>query len=332
MALKVAVISPTSITTPPKDYGGIERLVYLLIKQLEKHYTITLYAAEGSYKPNGGLHASKSDMELAVMLLDNIDGYDVVVDWSHQKLLSQILELHGRGVKPPNILNMVFWTDMLGIGYNVFPCKAVKNAFMQLYKHLTSRETAIIPPGIDVERYPVRKNKDNYFLYFGRIIPEKGVLELIKIAKTLGIELIVAGHTGPFSYDRKYLETVKMECTGKVRFIGDVEEKDKIDLISNAAAVMHRPNWLESFWIVGCEAMACGTPLIVSTDSGGPVEQVIYGKTGFICSTLEEWKNAASMVSSINPEDCVRRAQYFSDKRMGFDWQNFISSVARVIT
>lgn len=334
--MNVAVVSTAAIATPPSGYGGIEKLVYLLVKQLEKRHNVSLFAAADSYEPNGGLYVGGTEIELARSLYEVIKDrskiYDVVIDWSHMKHATTYLQLRDFR-KRPKTINMVFWTDMLGYGYNVFPSNAVKRGYLQINPELNQDgKVALIPPGIDVERYPRVKDKEDYFLYFGRIIPEKGVKELIHIANALGIELIVAGHIGQFSYDKKYVEDVKSLCTGRIHFLGDVDEKQKIDLIAHAAAVMHRPNWLESFWIVGCEALACGTPLIVSLDSGGPAEQVVHGKTGFICSTLKDWQEAVSSIRNINPDECIRRAHYFSDERMGFDWLNLISHVVREIT
>jgi glycosyltransferase involved in cell wall biosynthesis len=307
--IKLGVISTPLIPTPPIDgYGGIELLVAELVKNLEElGFRARLYASPRSMKPSLGLSYGFSEDELAKKALqDRLDGLiDVVVDWSHFKRYSQL---------DSRVISQVFWTDYEGRN-TVYPSKAVARAYGK-------PNGAVIYPGIDTSKYTSR-SKEDWFIFFSRIIPEKGVEKAIAIARMANIRLKVVGHTGRFA-NQQYVEKIKSMCTGKIEWVGEVSEKEKIDLLSHARGLIFKPTWLESFGIFIVEALASGCPCIVSTDSGGPAEIVVHGETGYICSTVKEYCSAINRIEEIDSKKCIERAGYFSSGRMAVDWGKHI--------
>ena len=65
-----------------------------------------------------------------------------------------------------------------------------------------------------------------------------------------------------------------------VTFTGSVEQ-GLLPVYYNAADVFVLPSWYESFGLVAVEAMACGTPVVVSR-VGGLTTFVEHGKTGYL--------------------------------------------------
>ncbi|RQM15765.1 hypothetical protein DD237_003394 [Peronospora effusa] len=55
----------------------------------------------------------------------------------------------------------------------------------------------------------------------------------------------------------------------------------KLELLRKAHAILYTPD-REHFGIVPIEAMACGTP-VIAVSSGGPLESIADGETGFLC-------------------------------------------------
>jgi len=319
----IHVISTTAIPTPPpqRGYGGIELLVYNLVDELEKMgEKVSLYAAKNSYRPRHGLYTADSEHGLAKQAVDNAKEGDVIIDWSHTKPISS-MQLP-KGVK---VFSQVFWTDALGMN-PVFPSKAVARAFGH-------PNPTIIYPGIKVSEYPVSKEKEDFFLYFGRIIPEKGVERVIAIARQTGVRLIVAGHTGQFSYDKDYISNIKEACTGKVEFMPDPDHRTKVDLLTKAMAVVHFPRWLESFWIVGVEALACGTPIITTVNSGGPAELGNSLTTYLLTNPHTEFSRVVDELfkTYFDPDkgrrlvsECRSSSKRFDSKVMANQWLNLI--------
>ncbi|MEM2068436.1 MAG: glycosyltransferase [Nitrososphaerota archaeon] len=313
--MRLGVISTTALPTPPKGYGGIELLVWYLTQELAKRkYDIRLYASPGSGKDNVELVTGSSEAELADLAYRDVSRgeVDVVLDWSHTKHFSSLYS-------GSRVLSQVFWTDARGIN-PVYPSRAVASAFNDVKGN-------VIYPGIDLSRYVFRRDREDWFLYLGRIIPEKAVERVIAASRATGIRLVVAGHTGDFSYDKNYVNLIKSMCRGRVEWVGDVDEKQKIDLLSHARALLFYPRWLESYGIVVTEALASGCPCILG-GSGGHMEQITHGVEGFKCHSMDDFESAVGMIDRIDPENCRRRSEYFSSARMAEDWEKAIREIA----
>ena len=312
--MRIGVISTSLLPTPPKGYGGIERLVAYLVRGLEElGHKVRLYAAEGTdLVPSLGLVTKASEEELSLEAIRDLDcgNTDIILDWSHTKYTSRL------GTHNDRVISQVFWTDAKGSN-PVYPSRAVQSAF--------GGDGCVIYPGIDLSQYRIGE-KEDYFLYFGRIIPEKGVERVISVARMAGIRLIVAGHTGEMAYDKEYVSMIRSMCNGRIEFVGDVTEDEKLDLLSHAKALLYWGRWLESFGIFIVEALASGTPCIISSSAGGPAEQVKHGLNGFLCGDISDFLDAIGNVDKIDPVKCVESARYFSYKRMSKDWDIMINN------
>jgi phosphatidylinositol alpha-1,6-mannosyltransferase len=162
---------------------------------------------------------------------------------------------------------------------------------------------AIVPPGVDVERFrPLedveRKEArrrlglpDDGPLVVGvsRLVPRKGFDVLLRSSARLadrlpGLVVAVAG-TGR---DRPRLEREARRSGAPVRFLGRVPDADLPLLVgcADAFAMCCRDRWLgleqEGFGIVFLEAAACGVPVLAGR-SGGAAEAVVDGVTGLVC-------------------------------------------------
>ncbi|MBL8695777.1 MAG: glycosyltransferase family 4 protein [Planctomycetes bacterium] len=99
---------------------------------------------------------------------------------------------------------------------------------------------------------------------------------------------IVGAYQPEDSYFRRIAARVEAAgYAGRVRFLGNVTEEEKIDLLSGAQAFVHTPvtaadGGFEGFGIVYLEAAACGVPAIAARGSGAE-DAVLDGETGFLC-------------------------------------------------
>jgi glycosyltransferase involved in cell wall biosynthesis len=151
----------------------------------------------------------------------------------------------------------------------------------------------LLEAGIAEERIVVKPNFVNpdpgcgqsdqkRFVFVGRLSPEKGVNTLIKAWETLtcagrlqGYELVIIGD-GP---DRQALE--KQVDSQSVNFVGRLEEKETLNLIGGAKALIFPSEWYETFGRVAIEAYGKGVPVIASRI--GAIEELIHdGDTGFL--------------------------------------------------
>lgn len=115
--------------------------------------------------------------------------------------------------------------------------------------------------------------------FLGRLVYEKGVHILIAAMRLVlkrypEAKLIIAG-IGP---EMEALEQLATPLGDRVSFTGFLDESDK-NLLLQGAELCAFPSLYEPFGLVALEAMASGTPLIVS-DTGGLSEIVDHGING----------------------------------------------------
>jgi len=73
----------------------------------------------------------------------------------------------------------------------------------------------------------------------------------------------------------------------RVRFLGAVTHDHLIELYAHASAVFFGPRD-EDYGYVTLEAMLAGKPVVTCADSGGPLEFVVHGDTGFVVEAEAE--------------------------------------------
>lgn len=144
----------------------------------------------------------------------------------------------------------------------------VKQYFWNTYK----RETNYIPNGVnraerrlaDIIKEKYDLEKDEYILYLGRIVPEKGIHYLIDAYMQLETDkrLVIAG--GASDTD-EYYSKLKEKCNGKdnIIFTGFVKGQELEELYSNAYLYV-LPSDLEGMPLSLLEAMSYGNCCVVS--------------------------------------------------------------------
>src|SRR5207237_5611538 len=73
----------------------------------------------------------------------------------------------------------------------------------------------------------------------------------------------------------------------QVKYVGPVNMKEKIRLLSRAQGFLNPLQWEEPFGMVMIEAMALGCP-VISFARGAAPEIVIHRKTGFLVQNVNE--------------------------------------------
>lgn len=150
----------------------------------------------------------------------------------------------------------------------------------------------VIPGYLDPEMFPFSAEKDDYYLFIGRLVDRKGYRIAADVCFDLGAKLIVAGQgTPPLGTE----------------YVGVVGPEERGRLMSRAKAVFVPTIYVEPFGNVNVEAQACGTP-VITTDWGAFTETVEDGVTGFRCRTFGEFKRAALTAPNLDPHVIRDRA------------------------
>ena len=146
--------------------------------------------------------------------------------------------------------------------------KNVQNYFKEVY----SRDTIYIPNGVNkpnilkaniiTKKYKLKK--DDYILYLGRIVPEKGIHYLIEAYNNIKIDkkLVIAG--GSSDTDEYYKELKELSKNNKnIIFTGFVQGKELEELYSNSYIYV-LPSDLEGMPLSLLEAMSYGNCCLTS--------------------------------------------------------------------
>ncbi|HEX3883392.1 MAG TPA: sulfotransferase [Stellaceae bacterium] len=212
-----------------------------------------------------------------------------------------------------------------GIGYagghfapfKVFESYAILHAFLGLKSvaEVNNRMwyDAVIPNYFDLNDFEYSDQKDDYFLYLGRVNGGKGVHIAMQIAEATGDRLIIAG---PGSIEGMTTRTNRPKSE-YVEHIGVADVETRKRLMSKAKAMLLPSTFVEPFCGVHVESMLSGTP-VVTTDWGAFTEYNLHGVTGYRCRTFEQFVWAAKNVGNIRPAMCRDwAAGNFSMDRVG---------------
>jgi len=117
----------------------------------------------------------------------------------------------------------------------------------------------------------------DYFLFAGRLAPEKGVDTLIRAAARSGKRLRIAG-TGP---EEAALRALAQRENADVQFLGYLSGRALHQTLAGAKALVLPSEWYENAPVSILEAYALGRP-VIGTDIGGIPELIQPGQTGLI--------------------------------------------------
>lgn len=172
----------------------------------------------------------------------------------------------------------------------------------------------VIPNYFDPSDFPYvpKAQKDDYFLYIGRVIQRKGVETAIKATAAVNGRLIVAGQGGgEVNLNHPHVE-----------FVGYVGPEKRAELMGRARAVFAPTVYLEAFGGVNVEAQLCGTP-VITTNFGVFPETVIDQVTGYRCNVLQDFVNAARWVDTLDTAVIRRRAERYLMNNVKYEFHQW---------
>jgi glycosyltransferase involved in cell wall biosynthesis len=315
--MHVAVLADPEIPVPPQLYGGIERIVEMLVHGLARRgHRVTLFAHPDSSIDcelvgwRGASSLSRRDtLRNALTFAPRGARFDVVHSFARLAYMLPILPLsvpkvqsYQRAVTPRSVR----WGQRLSRGSLWFTacsanCAASGNV---------AGTWRVIPNGVPLNRYPfvASVDADAPLVFLGRIEHIKGTHHAIDIAQRTGRKLLIAGNLVEGGEAGAYGKAILERCDGeRVRYVGPVDDAAKAALLGSAAALLFPIEWDEPFGIVMAEALACGTP-VVAFPRGSVPEVVDHGVTGFICADVDAMTHAVAKLPSIDRANCRQAA------------------------
>jgi len=315
--LRIAQVAPPLERVPPRAYGGTERVVYELVRELTRRgHEVTTFASGDSEVP--GRHIAtvpealrpigyKGDplpyfVGTMAMLQDHLAEFDVVhshLEWS-SLLLTRTLPMplvatfHGR-------LDLPWAADLLR---GAPPQGLVAISRNQASMHPDVRWT-VIHNGLDLTASPFERRRGDALCFVGRIAAEKGPVEAIEIAARAGRPLRMAAKIGPTGPEREYYDDVfkpALAVAGSdVEYLGELDQPERDALFAESYAALMPGSWPEPFGLVAIEALACGTPVIARRVGALP-EIIRDGIDGFFGDDVDQMAFRLSGVEDLDRE------------------------------
>jgi len=341
------MLAPPWIQIPPAGYGGIEQVVDLLCRELvQRGHAVTLFAAPGT---------SSSATVRPMLDHPQPDAIgEALYEADHVALAFEEIDLAGVAGTPFNVVHDHSGFTALAMADRVStpvlhtlhgPFTEATARFYARHGHKAAivaisraqlakappefAVSAVIPNPIAVADWPLRRHKDDYLLWIGRMTAEKGAHRAIDAARRAGLRLVLAGPIQP-GQEEFFESEVRPKLDGeRVRFIGEVGGVRKQELFARASALLMPIRWPEPFGMVMIEALACGTPVIAFPE-GAASEIVVHGANGFLVEDEVEMADAITKLEELDPSRCRASASRFAANGIAAEYEAEYRKLAQV--
>ncbi|MEO3777710.1 glycosyltransferase [Micromonospora sp. B11E3] len=353
MSLTVLMNAGPWLSVPPPGYGGIENVIATLVPELRRlGVRVVLASVATSTLPvderfhvfgdgqfpalqrpyNQVCGVSQAHLNGVVRLLQGRDDIDLVHD--HVEAVG-LATLAAMGPDAPPVLHTLHWDlakhpalygNLDGgdrVRVNGVSASQLARAPLALRQHSVGHVHLSTPLAVDADRRrPV--DKGDYLVTLGRIYPGKGQDLAARIARAVGVPLVLAGPLGPYHRPedlaaagdearqnpdvRFFHDEVAPHVDGDlVRWVGTVAGQERDDLVAGARAALFPLRWEEPGGTAVVESLALGTP-VVATARGCLPELVEHGRTGLLTDDEGELADLVLAASLLDAGECRREA------------------------
>lgn len=192
-------------------------------------------------------------------------------------------------------------------------------------KKVYGRDADVIYPPVDVERFTLQEEKEDFYFTASRMVPYKRIDLIVEAFSQMpDKKLIVIG-------DGSDMAKIKAKAGRNIEILGYQPDDVMQSHMQRAKAFVFAAE--EDFGITPVEAQACGTP-VIAFGKGGALETIRpYGEshpTGIffqeqsVASLLEAVQQFELVRESIDPNDCRDNALRFSAERFHRELDEYI--------
>lgn len=229
-------------------------------------------------------------------------------DLYHQYLNESNLDKGIKGTIAKAILHYIRMWDVSSskrVDYFIANSKHTSKRIKKIY----GRESEIINPPVDIDKFTSESKKEDYYLTISRLVPYKKIELIVDAFSELTDKKLVVIGDGPD------IKKIKRKSGSNIELLGYQDFPALKKYLEKAKAFVFAAE--EDFGIVLVEALACGTP-VIALNKGGAAEIVENGKTGILFDkqNKESIKNAIAEFENTNgkfsPAEISKSAQNFS--------------------
>ncbi|MEU3624925.1 glycosyl transferase family 1 [Amycolatopsis coloradensis] len=336
MTMRVLINAGPWLTVPPNGYGGIENVVATLVPELRRRGVRVVLATVGegglpvdevvsAYdKPqfhqlqrpyNRVMGCATAHMQRVVATVRERADIDLVHD--HLEAVGPAV-LGAMGASGPPVLHTLHWDltkhpEFYGSfdgGGRMFVNGVSASQLARAPEALRAASLGPVllatPLAEDAHLKP-QPAKADYFTVLGRITPGKGQHIAARLARSAGLNLILAGPVGPYRGPaelsaalaadpdaasnpdiRYWCDEVRPWVDGvRVRWVGSLPARERDELLTRAVASVFPLEWEEPGGTAVVESLALGTP-VVGYRRGCLPELIDEARTGFLVDAGDE--------------------------------------------
>ncbi|AEE13898.1 glycosyl transferase group 1 [Thermodesulfobium narugense DSM 14796] len=320
--MKVAMIAPIAWRTPPRHYGPWEQVTSLLTEGLVKEgLDVTLFATADSITsaklvsvvPTGYEEDKEADPKVLEYLhisnvFERADEFDII----HNQFDFMPL-CYSKLIKTPMVTTIHgFSSEKILPIYKKYNKHVSYVSISNSDRHPDLDYISTIYHGIDINNFPFNPDPKDYLLFFGRMHPDKGAHDAIKIAKFFKMRLFLAG---PIQDEIYFKEKVKPYLSEDIKYLGSVGPEKRGEMLSNAICLLHPIYFNEPFGLSVIESLACGTPVLAY--NRGSMREIVDESVGILVNSFEEAVEKFGLIYNIKRSDCRKYVEKrFTSQRM----------------
>ncbi len=342
-SLHVGLVAPPFLPVPPPAYGGTERVLADLAKELvQRGHRVSLVASGDSTLPDVELHACYrasvwppndwDEQRHASFAAERLEGLRVDVVHSHVPCFTAF----ARRLRIPVVhtLHHDASPALSGLYASAGDVRFVCiSARQRLLVGLLAGLPAGLPPGLpaaiewsevvhhglDPSRHPFGAGESGRVLFLGRFDAVKAPHLAVEAARTVGLGIDLAGRPHEERYARDVLTPALTRADARV--VGEIGGARKAAWLGSGLALLFTSVWEEPFGLAAIEAMLCGTP-VVALRRGALPEIVDEGVTGLLVERPEDLPAALTRTATFDRRRVRERArERFSASRMTADYE-----------
>lgn len=174
------------------------------------------------------------------------------------------------------------------------------------------RESEVIHPPVDIDRFSLRREKDDYYLSASRLVPYKRVPLIVEAFAAMPERRLVVVGDGPD------MPRLRRALPPNVELLGHLSTAQLVDRMQRARAFVFAAE--EDFGIAPVEAQACGTPVIAYGRGGsldtvldrGPAPTGLFFMEQSPAAIRDAVRRFEALGEGFDPEACRSHAETFS--------------------
>ncbi|EPH0092830.1 glycosyltransferase family 4 protein [Pluralibacter gergoviae] len=208
-----------------------------------------------------------------------------------------------------------------GVDHFIANSKFISRRIKKVY----GRDSDVIYPPVDVERFIPNDDKDNYYLTASRMVPYKRIDLIVEaFSKMPDKKLVVIGSGSEMA-------KIKSKASSNINILGYQSNNILLEHMQKAKAFVFAAE--EDFGITPVEAQACGTP-VIAFGKGGALETIRPHGSIKPTGVFFYKQDVNSIVEAVNQFERVRddiEPSYCRENALNFSASRFQSEISKYI-